>query len=153
MQNPSDKYYWSFLGEDVPAGKGTKEYTASVENRRNHYLPRAGYCPLRRMHCRIKGFCDSEWLRRTMRSTLFHSFHRFPSFPPAGSYTLSLFLYLRTLGPTLRANRFDSCLPNESTFPPNRQNKSRPPPPRLYNVDDFVTMRVCPASTYARINT
>lgn len=50
---------------------------------------------------------------------------------------------------SLRANRFDSCLANESTFPPNRQNKSSP----SYNVDDFVTMRVCSASTYARINT
>ena len=41
-----------------------------------------------------------------------------------------------------RANRFDSCLANESTFPPNRQNKSS----RWYNVDDFVTIRVCSAS-------
>lgn len=37
---------------------------------------------------------------------------------------LSIVLSPHTLRPSLRANRFDSCLANESTFPPNRQNKS-----------------------------
>lgn len=89
---------------------------------------RAGYCPLRRMHRRIKGFCamDERWWRRN--NALFRPLpiflpsshtcpHRtqifLPSSPEPHIYSLS-------------ENRFDSCLANESTFPPNRQNKSTP---------------------------
>lgn len=102
-----------------------KSYTTRIEGI-IIYRERAGYCPLRRMHCRIKGFCamDERWRRNNaLALSLFRPFQFF--FPPTLAPIVHRFSSLQHIY-SLSENRFDSCLANESTFPPNRQNKSSP---------------------------
>lgn len=146
-KEPTYKYYRSFGWVDVSVERETKEYTTSVENRRNHYLPRelaivlfdGCIVELRAFVTANRG--SAQYFRLSFAPIIFLLYSVFVhrtqislSFSPL---SLPLSSYI-----SLRANRFDSYLANESTFPPNRQNKSSP----SYNVDDFVTMRVCSAS-------
>lgn len=146
-KEPTYKYYRSFSWVDVNAERETKEYTTSVENRRNHYLPRelaivlfdGCIVELRAFVTANSG--SAQYFRFSFALIIFLLY---PVFVHRTQISLS-FSPLSLPFPSyisLRANRFDSYLANESTFPPNRQNKSSP----SYNVDDFVTMRVCSAS-------